>query len=630
MSKAQNHETDYISKIVSAMSFDQKIGQLIFFVSSVDEVPFDKLKRYFIGGVCLVERGLATGKLDKNRGDYAWGLKARNIRYPPDLEKYSKKELVKTFHKTIRGLQANASLVAMAGERVRIPLFVAGDFEGGEFPSLAWDISDIPSMMTLSQTRKCNVVFTGGEAIGAQMRALGFNMNFAPVTELHSGLPNDMMGERASSADTKVAKETVGAFYQGLKKAGVITIAKHFPGHGDATANPHFVIPTTSYSQMVIEKSLEPFLHLAKAGVDGFMSAHVNFSRLSQTLEGLPFSLHPTLLKKMKKKFSLENYLWVTDELFTMQAPAKALGYAPPFPPSAYYKLASMAVSAGHDIILIRNTQYLGEAVRALQDYFRHKPEDLNSAVQKVLILKMRLYPNFKVSIPDESQAVETIISRRKVALESSRQGIVLVRDEAGFFNPSRKTGQKIDLRRSRAVALVPDNGVFARNLVDMIREQLPVLEVKPHYFPYRTGEFTSRNVDEELSEKIEGNFYNLILKELVVARKDFKKTVLLLAFARTREASFVAKLSKKLSRKLGDSMPPTIFIALGAPNNLPVQDLAGLNFTYLAASSRNRLMLEAVAETLAGKLRPAEAESLTIKVPGALEKISPMWDSCY
>ncbi|MGC4083294.1 MAG: glycoside hydrolase family 3 N-terminal domain-containing protein [Vicinamibacterales bacterium] len=120
-----------------------------------------------------------------------------------------------------------------------------------------------------------------GKTLGLELRAMGFDIDFAPVLDIHTNPANPIIGNRAfgTTADT-VARRAL-AFARGLDEAGVLSCGKHFPGHGDTTTDSHLELPRVDHSWERIESvELEPFARAAKAKLPMIMTAHVVFAAL--------------------------------------------------------------------------------------------------------------------------------------------------------------------------------------------------------------------------------------------------------------------------------------------------------------------------------------------------------------
>jgi|GEM_PF-5100207 len=608
-------ETNLVTRVISGMTFEQKIGQLILLFPKEGSVPYRDIEKYSIGGVFINERHVGFKKeIAPLPGEFASNLPSRVKHARLDLESHSTEEIVGLLHRSVRVLQQNATMVKIDGAEYRIPLFMASDFEGGDFPALAWGITGLPGMMSLAQTGRCDCALDAGRITGREMRALGFNMNLAPVADIIVPGKIDIFGRRSAGEDPALVSNIAVSFASGLHDGYVLSIAKHFPGHGKTVANPHWELPIDDSPLPDLERQLAPFLAL-RGKVDGFMAAHVHFNQLQPGSGTLPISLDGRFLPPLVKKHKLDDSLWITDELFKMKAVWKGLGVNPGnISADLYYKAVYRALEAGHDILLFRDQDQLPVVIRAMRDFFGKNPAKLNNSLRKVLAAKFKIYPDFKFSLPSDNEAVQVIRSNAGKASQIVRESIVLIKDDEGFFANNGKPLDPAEAKNLKIMVVAPSNGIYSRNLVDVLREK--GYFVNPYYLPFKEKQWTETRVNAELDDNKAGNIFNLIKTEL--KSHDERKTFILLAFSRPNEAVFVAGLLNKTQAVYsGKKTPPTIFIALGEPYLLPMEDLRGKRFTFIAASSRIPCSMEAILDVLEGKFKPKPLNYLTVSIKG-------------
>jgi beta-N-acetylhexosaminidase len=275
-----------------------------------------------LGGVILFDR------------DAALGIPDRNIKSPEQVQRLT-------------------SALSLAATNAGLPpLFIAVDQEGGRVQRLkpANGFPDSPAAAELcpeapqaQSAADSAPALTAGAATGRMLREAGFNLDFAPVCDVNVNPDNPVIGKigRSFSADPKQAAACAGAFAQGLQGQGVLTAAKHFPGHGSSTSDSH--LGFTDVSATWTEAELQPFVELIRAGLaDMVMTAHVFNTRLD--------TKHPATLSRpvitglLRKKLSYTGVV-VTDDL-QMRAVASRYGFK---------EALGLAVNAGADILLIGN-----------------------------------------------------------------------------------------------------------------------------------------------------------------------------------------------------------------------------------------------------------------------------------
>ncbi len=173
--------------------------------------------------------------------------------------------------------QLIADLQSLTTDNAEIPpLFISVDQEGGRVARLGEPFTRFPSMSCLGQAESDNLAYRFGLAMGKEMRAVGVNMDYAPVLDVHSNPNNPIIGHRAlDSNPARVARlgaEVIRGFYD----AGVIPVGKHFPGHGDTSQDSHLTLPQVERTRESLEQAeLIPFAHAIGQGLEVIMTAHV-------------------------------------------------------------------------------------------------------------------------------------------------------------------------------------------------------------------------------------------------------------------------------------------------------------------------------------------------------------------
>jgi beta-N-acetylhexosaminidase len=112
--------------------------------------------------------------------------------------------------------------------------------------------------------------------MGEELAALGVNLSFAPVADIHSNPRNPVINERAFGIEPQQVSKAAVACMQGLQQHGVVACAKHFPGHGDTADDSHYALPVVAHSiEQLEQRELVPFKALIDQGIEMVMSAHI-------------------------------------------------------------------------------------------------------------------------------------------------------------------------------------------------------------------------------------------------------------------------------------------------------------------------------------------------------------------
>ncbi len=293
------------------------------------------------------------------------------------------------FRKNIESPQQVArltdALVAIAQEAGAPPPWVAIDHEGGAVtrfpPTVGGDpppnarhllprVTPVPSAMALGATGDPVLAQAAGRIAGRELRAMGINVDFAPVMDVNTNPSNPVVGTRAFGDSPGLVAAMGLAYVRGLQEAGVAATAKHFPGHGDTTVDSHLGLPRVDHDRARLEDvELAPFAAATRAGVAGIMTAHVVYPALDPS--GVPATLSAPILRGILRERWGFGGLVFTDSM-SMRAIADHYGMG---------DAAVAAVRAGCDVVLA-----LGEEA-AQQEIF----DRLAAAIERGEIAGARL-----------------------------------------------------------------------------------------------------------------------------------------------------------------------------------------------------------------------------------------------
>jgi len=156
----------------------------------------------------------------------------------------------------------------------RESIVVSIDHEGGAVHRFPEPITRFPYAATYGANQEC--VFEVASMMGAELAALGINVSFSPVADIHSNPSNPVINQRAFGTEPEGVAAAAIACARGLRQNGVIPCAKHFPGHGDTATDSHFSVPVLSASIDDLRKrELAPFKALIDSGIELIMTAHI-------------------------------------------------------------------------------------------------------------------------------------------------------------------------------------------------------------------------------------------------------------------------------------------------------------------------------------------------------------------
>jgi beta-N-acetylhexosaminidase len=188
-------------------------------------------------------------------------------------------------------------------------LVVAIDEEGGDVTRLEHERgSSYPGNFALSVVDDVELTEQVGAAIGADLAAVGVNLNFAPVADVNTNPRNPVIGIRSFGSEPELVARHVAAYVRGMQGVGVAACAKHFPGHGDTEVDSHLDLPTAGGN---LEAALLPFRAAIDAGVRAIMSAHIRVPELDDA----PATLSRRILHGLLREELGFEGLVVTDAL---------------------------------------------------------------------------------------------------------------------------------------------------------------------------------------------------------------------------------------------------------------------------------------------------------------------------
>jgi len=229
-------------------------------------------------------------------------------------------------------------------------LLIGIDEEGGDVTRLETGRgSSYPGNAALGFVDDVELTEAVAASIGAELAAVGVNLDFAPVADVNMNPRNPVIGIRSFGAGPELVARHVAAFVTGLQAQGVAACAKHFPGHGDTEQDSHLELPTANSG---IREGLEPFRAAIAAGVQSVMSAHIRVPELDEA----PATLSQAVIRVLLREELGYDGLVIADAL-EMKAVSATYGVA---------RGAVLAVAAGVDTLLIGHDLGL-EAVAAVQ-----------------------------------------------------------------------------------------------------------------------------------------------------------------------------------------------------------------------------------------------------------------------
>ena len=372
---------------IGNMSLDQKIGQMLmigFHSAFYDDHVAQLVREYKIGNIIFFSRNVKDGQQTR--------------------------ELCTRIQSEVL-------------EHIGIPALISIDQEGGMVTRVYKDATYLPGNMAVGATHDPANARKVAEIAAKELKALGINMNLAPVLDVNNNPLNPVIGVRAYGEDPEKVADFGVSYIEGLQGNGVIATAKHFPGHGDTAVDSHLDLPLVAHDrERLYEVELYPFRKAVENGVDAIMTAHILFPALEE--DRLPATLSYSILTSvLRKEFGFRGII-ITD-CMEMSAIAKYFGTS---------RAAVQAIKAGADIVLVSHTKE--SQIRAFNEIKKavlsgEIPIDrIDESVDRIMKLKQK-YGLFERPYPDES-SIELLGSKehREIIRQISLDSVTLVKDE--------------------------------------------------------------------------------------------------------------------------------------------------------------------------------------------------------
>jgi len=234
------------------------------------------------------------------------------------------------------------------------PLWISVDQEGGRVARLPRPFTEWPPMMTLGRSGDPALAEAFAGALAAELRAVGINLDYAPVLDIHTNAKNPVIGDRALGSTADVVAALGAALIRTLHEGGIVACGKHFPGHGDTSTDSHFELPLVEHPPDRLEAiEYVPFRAGIEAGLAAIMTAHVLVPSLDPDR---PATLSPGIVQSV-----LKGALQFDGMVFSDDMGMKALAATWRLPEATV-----AAIQAGVDVVLLCNSTQ-DEQVEALE-----------------------------------------------------------------------------------------------------------------------------------------------------------------------------------------------------------------------------------------------------------------------
>ena len=331
---------------IEDLSIEEKIGQKLIIgldVKNAKEAVYDLIVKHKIGGVLLYK---------KNYQNYDEMLELINYI----------KETNSKFNK--------------------IPMFIAIDQEGGRVNRMPPEFLNLPSSYKIAQTNDEKLIKDSANIVATILKKSGINMDLAPVLDIKRFEDSQAIGDRAFSEDKEIVAKYGIDFMKELQKEDIISVIKHFPGHGATKADSHFLIPVINKKIEELEDEDEyPFMQAINSGADTLLISHL-------LLKGISRNEPITMSKKFHDEYLRKKFdgVVITDD---MRMKSLRINYGKYIP-------TKKAFLAGNDIILLKylNNDKIFKKLKNIAKKDSNLNNNINNSVQKIINLKEKYRVN--------------------------------------------------------------------------------------------------------------------------------------------------------------------------------------------------------------------------------------------
>lgn len=352
---------DEILETISNMSLDEKIGQLVisgFYGPTLDENILKLVKEDKISGVILFNR---------------------NVKDSSQL------------------LSLNNSLKE-SNKNNKLPLFISVDEEGGSVTRMPSDIKRLPTNKYIGSLNNKDLSYKVGEILGEQLSYFGFNMNFAPVLDINSNPNNPVIGNRSFGNNKDIVANLGTSTMKGIQSKNIISVVKHFPGHGDTSVDSHVNLPVVNYDINRLNSfEFVPFKTAIQNGANAVMVGHILLPKIDNKYTS---SMSYEIVTNILRKDLGFDGLVVSDDM-TMGAITENYSIE---------EASVKSINAGVDLLLVcqkyENTENVLKALKEAVLNGTISKERLNNALYNIISTKKKYLLNKE---PKNDITIDTI-----------------------------------------------------------------------------------------------------------------------------------------------------------------------------------------------------------------------------
>lgn len=275
-------------------------------------------------------------------------------------------------------LQGQVALTNRAQREARVPLMITFDGEWGLSMRLR-GTPVFPRNMVLGSIQDNQLIYAYGREVARQCRELGVQVNFAPVADVNINPQNPVINTRSFGQDPGQVAAKMVAYGLGLEAGGVLSVCKHFPGHGDTDVDSHKALPLLPFTRERLDSvELYPFKEAIRSGLGAVMVGHLQVPALDPTA-GMPASLSRKIVSDL-----LTDELGFKGLIFTDALAMNGV--------STRTQVSLEALKAGNDVVLSPpKLKEEMEAVYRAVEQGELSMQEIDAKCRKVLTYKYAL-----------------------------------------------------------------------------------------------------------------------------------------------------------------------------------------------------------------------------------------------
>lgn len=303
--------------------------------------------------------------------------------------------------------------------RKDFPLFICTDHEGGRVMRFKTQFTHFPPMLDIAKIDSPKVFYEVATIMAEELLSCGVNLNLAPVCDIWNNDQNKVIWDRAFGKDEESVSKFISSMIRGFQTNGLMSCAKHFPGHGNTLKDSHYDLPIVKKTlEELRNEELQPFVKAVKARVDFVMMAHIIVDDIDAEL---PCSLSPKAHQILRDELKFKGII-ISDDM-QMKAITDHHGFG---------EAAAMAIRAGSDIIEYRDFAEAVQGLEGLKKAFKDKTlkgNDIQDKVNRINEAKKKYLSEYKpIYIPDIEKKLNKKSSQvfledlKKKILEKSAQ----------------------------------------------------------------------------------------------------------------------------------------------------------------------------------------------------------------